>query len=70
MSTAPAPGSSSAMATIADPTLWWITLGAVVALLAVDFLLTRRPHEVSLREAAGWSAFYVALPLLFGIWVW
>lgn len=70
MSTAPAPGSPSAIATIADPTLWWITLGAVVALLAVDFLLTRRPHEVSLREAIAWSVFYVALPLIFGIWVW
>ena len=37
---------------------------------AVDFLITRRPHEVSLREATLWSAFYVALPLSFGGWVW
>ena len=28
-------------------------LAAVVLLLAVDFLLTRRPHEVSMREALG-----------------
>jgi TerC family integral membrane protein len=55
---------------IADPLLWGITIAAVVVLLAVDFLLTRRPHEVSTREAAGWSAFYVALPLAFGAWVW
>jgi tellurite resistance protein TerC len=51
-------------------TLWLITIGAVLVLLAVDFLLTRRPHEVSLREAAGWSVFYVALPLTFGVFVW
>ena len=66
---AAAPDSSGAITTIADPTLWWITLG-VVALLGLDFLITRRPHEVSMREAVGWSLFYVALPLLFGIWVW
>ncbi len=58
------------MASIADPMLWGITIAAVVVLLGVDFLLTRRPHEVSTREAAGWSAFYVALPLAFGAWVW
>ena len=56
--------------TIADPTLWLITVGAMVALLAFDFLLTRRPHEVSLREAIGWSVFYISLPVLFGIWLW
>jgi len=56
--------------TIATPTLWAVTIGAVLVLLAVDFLLTRRPHEVSMREAVGWSAFYVALPLAFGAYVW
>lgn len=57
-------------ASIADPTLWWLTIGAVAALLAVDFLVTRRPHEVGMREALGWSAFYIAIPLGFGVWVW
>ena len=56
--------------TVGTPTLWAITLAAVLALIAVDFLLTRRPHEVSLREASLWSAFYIALPLAFGGWVW
>jgi len=55
---------------IGTPTLWAVTLAAVVALLALDFALTRRPHEVSMREAVGWSAFYVALPLAFAVWVW
>ncbi|CAN5479895.1 TerC family protein [soil metagenome] len=56
--------------TIATPLLWAITLGGVVALMALDFVITRKPHEVSMREAIGWSMFYIALPLAFGIWVW
>ena len=28
---------------IATPVLWWSTIGAVVVLLALDFVLTRRP---------------------------
>ena len=55
---------------IATPTLWALTIGAVLALLVVDFVATRKPHEVSMREALAWSAFYVALPLLFGGYVW
>ena len=55
---------------IATPTLWWVTIGAVVGLLVIDFIATRKPHEVSMREAVAWSAFYVALPLLFGLYVW
>ena len=55
---------------IATPTLWAITIGAVLALLVVDFVATRKPHEVSMKEALAWSAFYVALPLLFGGYVW
>lgn len=69
--TAPtAGGSPTDVSSIADPTLWAITLGAVLALLALDFVITRKPHEVSMREAIGWSAFYIALPLTFGLWVW
>jgi len=58
------------LSSIASPTLWFITIGVVLALLVVDFIATRRPHEVSMKEAIGWSAFYVALPLLFGLYVW
>lgn len=57
------------MTSIASPTLWFITIGVVLALLAVDFIATRKPHEVSMKEAIGWSAFYVALPLAFGLYV-
>lgn len=55
---------------IADLSLWSLTVGAIVLLLALDMILTRRPHEVSMREAIGWSAFYVSLPLAFGVWLW
>jgi predicted tellurium resistance membrane protein TerC len=51
-------------------TVWLITIGAVIGLLVVDFLITRRPHEVSMREAIGWSLFYLAIPLGFGVWIW
>ncbi|PZF89457.1 TerC/Alx family metal homeostasis membrane protein [Micromonospora deserti] len=55
---------------VGTPTLWVATIAGVLALLVLDFVVTRRPHEVSLREALGWSAFYIALPLAFGAWVW
>ena len=54
----------------APPLLWGVTIGAIVVLFVVDFLITRRPHEVSMKEAVGWSAFYVAIPLAFGVWIW
>ncbi|MFI7587936.1 TerC family protein [Spongisporangium articulatum] len=58
------------ISSIGTPTLWAATIGFVIALIALDFVLTRRPHEVSTREAAAWSAFYIALPLAFGAFVW
>ncbi|GAA4411407.1 TerC family protein [Fodinibacter luteus] len=61
---------AAAQPSIGTPTLWAVTIGAVLALFALDFVLTRKPHTVSMREAAGWSAFYVGLPLAFGVFVW
>lgn len=58
------------MTTIATPQLWGFTIAAIVGLLVIDFLATRKPHEVSMREAVGWSLFYLALPIAFGAWVW
>ena len=55
---------------IGSPEIWWITIAAVLALFVLDFVITRRPHEVSMKEAVGWSAFYIALPLAFGVWIW
>lgn len=62
--------TSAATESIGTPTLWMVTLGVVIGLIAFDFVLTRRPHEVSMREAVRWSVFYVALPLAFGGFVW
>lgn len=61
---------AAAAPAVGTPTLWLITIGAVLLLLVLDFVITRKPHEVSMREATGWSAFYVTLPLAFGVWIW
>ncbi|MBE1574189.1 TerC/Alx family metal homeostasis membrane protein [Amycolatopsis roodepoortensis] len=58
------------VATVGSPGLWAISIAVLLALLVADFAVTRRPHEVSMREAAGWSAFYLALPVVFGLWLW
>ena len=55
---------------IGTPLLWAVSIGAVLLLVLLDFIITRKPHEVSLREALGWSAFYIALPVAFGVWIW
>ncbi len=55
---------------IGTPGLWAFVIGLVVVLIAFDFIVTRKPHEVSMKEATGWSIFYIALPLLFGVYVW
>ena len=55
---------------IGSPELWAISISVVLLLFGLDFLITRRPHEVSMKEAIGWSAFYIALPLAFGVWIW
>lgn len=67
MLAAAAPGGS---ASIASPMLWALTIGGVIALFVLDFIITRRPHEVSMREALGWSAFYIAIPVAFGVYLW
>ncbi len=65
-----APSSMSPVETIATPGLWWLTIAAVLALVAFDFVMTRRPHDPSMREAVSWSVFYVAIPVGFGVWLW
>jgi tellurite resistance protein TerC len=55
---------------VGSPLLWALTIGFVVVLVAADFLLTRRPHAVTTREAAWWSLFYVSIPLAFGGFIW
>ncbi|WP_353611989.1 TerC/Alx family metal homeostasis membrane protein [Nostocoides sp. Soil756] len=61
---------AAAQDSVGTPLLWGITIGGVLLLFALDFVITRRPHEVSMKEAVGWSSFYIALPLAFGVFVW
>ncbi|MGZ6826494.1 MAG: TerC family protein [Mycobacteriales bacterium] len=49
---------------------WAAVVAAVLVMLAVDLLAHRRAHVVGVREAASWSALWVALGLGFGGIVW
>ena len=52
-------------------TTWFVVIGAILALIVVDLLtVSRKPHEVKFKEAAGWSIFYIGIAIAFGIWVW
>lgn len=62
--------SQSAEGSIASPGLWAASIGVLLLLLVVDFVVTRRPHEVGMREAIGWSVFYLALPFVFAGYLW
>jgi tellurite resistance protein TerC len=47
---------------------WALTIGAVLALLAIDLLVGwLRPHAVGFREATAWSVFYIAAAGAFGL---
>src|ERR1700759_2840482 len=47
---------------------WTLTIGVIVALLALDLTLgVLRPHAVGFREAAAWSVFYIAVAVAFGL---
>jgi tellurite resistance protein TerC len=52
-------------------TTWFVVIGAILALIVVDLLtVSRKPHEVKFKEAAGWSIFYIGIAIAFGVWVW
>jgi TerC family integral membrane protein len=61
---------ANSVESVGSPGLWLISITVLMALLVADFAVTHRPHEVSMREAAGWSVFYLALPVVFGVWLW
>jgi tellurite resistance protein TerC len=51
--------------------LWLATIGGLLVLLAIDLLIVdRKPHEVTVGEAARWVIFYVAIAVLFGLGIW
>ena len=50
---------------------WAIVIGAILALIVIDLLtVSKKPHEVMFKEAAGWSIFYIGISIAFGVWVW
>ena len=49
---------------------WFVVVGVIVALLAVDLLAHRRAHAVSFRDAALWSSVWVCVAVAFGGVVW
>jgi len=52
--------------------LWWVGFGIfVLVVLTLDLkVFNRRPHEISIKEALLWTAFWVALALLFGLGIY
>ena len=50
--------------------VWAITVAVIVAIVALDFVtLSRRAHDVRFREAAWLSIFYIALAVVFGLFL-
>jgi tellurite resistance protein TerC len=57
--------------TIGSPILWLGFIVFVLAMLAIDLgVFHRKAHEVSLKEAAVWSAVWVALAAVFNVGVY
>jgi tellurite resistance protein TerC len=51
--------------------MWLAFVGIVLGLLAFDLgILHRDQHEIEVKESLGLSAFYIAIALIFGGWVW
>ncbi|WP_282780208.1 MULTISPECIES: TerC family protein [unclassified Nocardia] len=48
---------------------WIVTIGLILALLAVDLIVAAvKPHRVGFREATIWSVFYILVAVAFGVW--
>ena len=52
-----------------SPTIWFVTIGALVLILVIDLAIAARkgPHTIGVGEATRWVLFYVALAVAFGI---
>ncbi|WP_199421737.1 TerC family protein [Actinotalea solisilvae] len=50
--------------------IWLAVVAGILLMLAVDLVAHRHAHVIGVREAAGWSAFWVATGVGFGVLVW
>ncbi|AZN30580.1 TerC family protein [Flaviflexus salsibiostraticola] len=50
--------------------VWAAVIGFILVMLAVDLIAHRRAHVISVREAALWSAVWVAFGVAFGAIIW
>jgi len=51
--------------------VWLATIGGLLVLLAIDLVIVdRKPHEVTIGEAARWVVFYVGCAVVFGVGIW
>lgn len=53
------------------PISWWVAFNVfVIAMLALDLgVFHRRAHVISMKEALGWSAFWITMALAFNAWL-
>ena len=57
--------------TIGTPLLWAGFTLFVLGMLVLDLaVFHRKAHEVGMREAIGWTVFWVGLALIFNLGVW
>lgn len=49
---------------------WFAVLGMILVMLAIDLIAHRAAHVISVREALGWSIFWVLSGVSFGVVVW
>lgn len=64
-------GSLVETETIGSSVLWSSFIGFVLLMLALDLgVFHKKAHAVSMKEAAGWSAVWISLALLFNGYVW
>ncbi|MEU4130301.1 TerC family protein [Streptomyces wuyuanensis] len=48
-------------------TMWLVTILGLSALIAVDFFIGRKPHDVSIKEAGIWTIVWIVLAVIFGV---
>jgi len=56
---------------VASPMVWVATIAVALVAMALDlFVIARRPHEPTMREATRHLAGFIALALIFGVLLW